>query len=50
MKESLISYLLPNIYILNRVGLTIRTNENYCLNEDCLNPMTLNEFVTSGMI
>ena len=43
MVVSLISYLLPNNYVLNGVGLTIRMNE-----DDCLNTMTSNEFVTSG--
>ena len=41
---SLISDLLPNNYVLNGVGLAIRMNEDDCLNEDCLNPMTSNEF------
>ena len=31
--------LLPNNYVLNSVGLAIRMNE-----DDCLNPMTSNEF------
>ena len=39
-------YLLPNNYILNGVGLTIRMNEDDCLNEDCLNPMSI-DVVTS---
>ena len=36
--------LLPRSYIS-----LPRTNENDSLKEDCLNPMTSNEFVTSGM-
>ena len=48
MEVSLISYLLPNNYVLNGVDLTIRMNEDDCLKEDFLNPMTSNEFVTSG--
>ena len=48
MEASLISGLLPNNYVLNGVGLTIRKNEDDCLNEDCLNPVTSNEWVTSS--
>ena len=44
---SLVFHLLPNNDVLNEVGLTIRMNEDDCLNEDWLNPMTSNEFVTS---
>ena len=47
MEMSLISHSLPNVYVLNGVGLTIKINENDCLNEDCLNPMMLSQFVTS---
>ena len=48
MEVRVISYILPNNYFLNGVGLTNRTNKDDCLNEDCLNPMTLDKFVMSG--
>ena len=61
MEESFISYLLPEEnrtllqlkllptnYVFNGICLTNRRNEDDCSNEDCLNPITSNEFVTSG--
>ena len=47
---SKISYLLPDNYVLNGVGLTIRMNEADCLNDDCLNPVTSNQFMMPGMM
>ena len=51
MPVSLIScLLLPSNYVLNGEGQNITINEDDYLNEDCLNPMMSNEFVTSGMM
>ena len=35
-----VTSLIPNNYVLNGVSLTIKSNEDDCLNEDCLNQMT----------
>ena len=43
MEVSLKSSLIPNIYVLKGIRLTIRTNEDDCLNENYLNSMPSND-------